>query len=170
MQADLTSLPGCIGCQAWGTDVCSNFKKYRLILALMVRAFMPACMYLCLTLLLWDSGVSRQQYLWQDHHLLDNASITMLGSKPGQQAAEACCMQSVVTLVAISALLVPSLLMLLRLMAARSYATVTLQSAFMLVEEQADLMATGQKPNVPFAELSVRILHDCLLMHVMSAI
>ena len=64
--------------------------------------------------------------------------------------------QGAVTVVALSVPLVPSLLMLLRLMSARSYATVTLQSAYMLVEEQADLMATGQNPNVPYAELSVR--------------
>lgn len=61
-------------------------------------------------------------------------------------------------MLALSVPLVPSLLMLLRLMSARSYATVTLQSAYMLVEEQADLMATGNNPNVPYAELSVRPL------------
>ena len=68
--------------------------------------------------------------------------------------------QGAVTVLALSVPLVPSLLMLLRLMSARSYATVTLQSAYMLVEEQADLMATGNNPNVPYAELSVR---PCLL-------
>ena len=71
-------------------------------------------------------------------------------------------LQGLVTVFAISIALVPSLLMLMRLMAARSYATVTLQSAYMLVEEQADLMATGNKPNVPFAELSVSWLSLCL--------
>ena len=76
--------------------------------------------------------------------------------------------QGAVTVVALAVPLVPSIQMLLRLMSARSYATLTLQSAYMLVEEQADLMATGGNPNVPFSELSVSQMRlcSCLLLAV----